>query len=201
MKNKIITLIILMALMLAACSTATTSASQSATTSKTKSYAGQAELIVGILKLEGTDQAVTTKQASDLLPLWEMMKVLASSDTSAQEEIDATAREIKETLTPAQLQAIADMKLTEQNISAFEHGLNTTVQSSSKSSSSQGSGGFGGPDGGGPDGDSLGGIVSGVSQSMTSSTQSAQVSGEASNQGLTELINALIKVLQKRTNA
>ena len=201
MKNKIITLIILMALMLAACSTATTSASQSATTSKTKSYAGQAELIVGILKLEGTDQAVTTKQASDLLPLWEMMKVLASSDTSAQEEIDATAREIKETLTPAQLQAIADMKLTEQNISAFEHGLNTTVQSSSKSSSSQGSGGFGGPDGGGPDGDFLGGIVLGVSQSMTSSTQSAQVSGEASNQGLTELINALIKVLQKRTNA
>ena len=202
MKNKIITLIILMALMLAACSTATTSASQSATTSKTKSYAGQAELIVGILKLEGTDQAVTTKQASDLLPLWEMMKVLASSDTSAQEEIDATAREIKETLTPAQLKAIADMKLTEQNISAFEHGLNTTLQSSSKSSnSSQGSGGFGGPDGGGPDGDSLGGIVSGVSQSMTSSTQSAQVSGEASNQGLTELINALIKVLQKRTNA
>ncbi len=98
---------------------------------------------------------MTTKQASELLPLWEMMKVLANSDTSAQEEVDATISEIKETLTPAQLQAIADMKLTEQNISAFEQGSNTTVQSSSKSSSgSQSGGGFGGPGGGGPGGDS-----------------------------------------------
>ena len=95
MKNKIIILVILMALALAACSTATTTASQSGTSSKAKSYAGQAELIVGIFKLEGTAQAVTTKQASELLPLWEMMKVLANSDTSAQEEVDATISEIK----------------------------------------------------------------------------------------------------------
>jgi hypothetical protein len=200
MKNKIITLVILMALALAACSTATTTASQSGTSSKAKSYAGQAELIVGIFKLEGTAQAVTTKQASELLPLWEMMKVLTNSDTSAQEEVDATISEIKATLTPAQLQAIADMKLTEQNIPAFEQGSNTTVQSSSKSSSgSQSGGGFGGPDGGGPGGDSLSGIVAGVSQ--TSGTQSTQASGGASNQAPTELISALIKVLQEKAAA
>ena len=70
---------------------------------------GQAELIVGIFKLEGTDQAITTAQASELLPLWEAIKVLAASDTSAQEEVDAAARQIKETLTPAQLKAIAAM--------------------------------------------------------------------------------------------
>ena len=92
------------------------------------------------------------------------------------------------------------MKLTEQNISAFEQGSNTTVQSSSKSSSgSQSGGGFGGPGGGGPGGDSYSGIVAGVSQ--TSGTQSTQALGEASNQAPTELINALIKVLQEKAAA
>src|SRR5271157_6158252 len=108
MKNKIISIIILMAVTLAACSTAST-ANQSATTTNTKSFAGQAELIVGIFKLEGTDRAVTAKQASELLPLWEVMKVLAASDTSAQVEIDAAAHQITETLTPSQLNAIAAM--------------------------------------------------------------------------------------------
>jgi len=199
MKNKIIIVIILMALTLAACST-TSMANQSATTSKTKSFAGQSELIVGIIKLEDTDQAVTAKQASEPLPLWEVMNVLAASDTSAQVEIDATVRQIKETLTPAQIQAIANMKLTEQDIAAYEQGLNTTVQVSSKSSSSKSSSGFDGPDSGGPGGDSIDGILAGVSQSLTSSTQSTQVSGETSNQAPTELINALIKVLEKRAD-
>ncbi len=201
MKNKMIVMIILIALLLTACGT-TANGNQSVTTSKTKSYAGQAELIVGILKLEGTDQAVTTKQASELLPLWEVMKVLANSDTSAQVEIDAAVNQIKETLTPSQLQTIANMKLTEQDISVFEQDLNTAVQSSSKSSSnSNSSGGFGGPDGGGPGGDELGGIVTGVSQSSTSSTLTTQVSSGTSSQIPTALINALIKVLQKRVSA
>jgi len=202
MKNKIVTLIILLALTLAACSTAS-AGSQSAATSNTKSYAGQAELIVGILKLEGTDQAVTANQASQLLPLWEVMKVLAASDTSAQAEIDAAFRQIKDTLTPGQLQAITAMKLTQQDVSAFEQALDTnTVHSSTKSSSSQGSGGFGGPDGGGPGGDSLGGILAGASQSqsLTSSSQPAQVSSGTARQAPTELIDALIKVLQNREN-
>ena len=200
MKNKMVVIIILIALLLTACGTAA-NVNQSATTSKTKSFAGQAELIVGILKLEGTDQAVTTMQASELLPLWEVMKVLANSDTSAQVEIDAAVSQIKETLTPSQLQTIANMKLTEQDISVFEQGLNTAVQSSSKSSSSSNSsGGFGGPDGGGPGGDELGGIVVGVSQSSTSSTLTTQVSSGTSSQVPTALINALIKVLQKKVS-
>ncbi len=38
-------------------------------------------------------------KASELLPLWEVMKVLADSDTPAQAEIDATVREVNDTLT------------------------------------------------------------------------------------------------------
>ncbi len=199
MKSKMIAIIILIALILTACGT-TASASQSATTSKTKSFAGQAELIVGILKLEDTDQAVTAKQASELLPLWEVMKVLADSDTSAQVEIDAAFREVNETLTPTQLQAIKAMKLTTQDVSAFEQGMNTTVQSTSKVTSSTGNAGFGGPDGGGPGGDGISGIIAGSSQSSTSNTQSSQISSGASTHVPIELINALIKVLQKRVN-
>ena len=200
MKNKTIIIIILIALILTVCGTAANIESI-ATTSKTKSFAGQAELIVGILKLEDTDQAVTAKQASELLPLWEVMKVLADSDTSAQVEIDAAFREINETLTPAQLQVIKAMKLSAQDVSAFEQGMNTTVQSTSKVTSSTSGGDFGGPDGGGPGGDGLGGIIAELSQSSTSTTQSSKVSSGPSSQVPTELINALIKVLQKRANA
>ena len=127
------------------------------------------------------------------------MKVLADSDTSAQVEIDAAFREVNETLTPTQLQAIKAMKLTAQDVSAFEQGMNTTVQSTSKVASSTSGGGFGGPDGGGPGGDGLGGIIAGSSQSSTSNTQSSPVSSEPSSQVPTELINALIKEDTKRT--
>jgi uncharacterized protein with von Willebrand factor type A (vWA) domain len=151
--------------------------------------------------LEGTDQAVTVKQASELLPLWEVMKVLANSNTSAQVEIDATVRQIKEALTPDQLQAITAMNLTEQDVSVFEQSLNTnTVQTSSKSSS-QSTGGFG--PGGGPGGDSLGGVLTGTSQSQSSatSTTSVKASSGTSSQVPTAMINALIKLLEKRANA
>jgi hypothetical protein len=205
MKNKILTIIFLMALTLAACST-TSTVNQSATTSKTKSFSSQAELIVGILKLEGTNQAVTAKQASELLPLWEVTKVLASSGTAAQVEIDAAARQIKETLTPSQLQAINAMKLTQQDVSAFEQSLNTgiTIQSSSQSTtSSKSSGDSGGPpDGGGPGGDSLGGVLTGMSQLGSSTTStSAQVSGGVSNQIPSALLDAIIKLMKNRANA
>jgi hypothetical protein len=198
MKNKIVSIIILMALTLAACSTAST-ANQSTTTTNTRSFAGQAELIVGIFKLEGTDQAVTVKQASELLPLWEVMKVLANSSTSAQAEIDATVLQIKNALTPNQLQAIKAMNLTEQDVSVFEQSLNTnTVQTSSKSSSSgQSGGGFG------PGGDSLGGVLTGTSQVKSSATSTTPVkaSSGTSSQVPIELIDALIKLLEKRANA
>lgn len=157
-----------------ACSTAST-ATQS---SKTKSFTGQAELIVGIFKLKGTDQAITTKQASELLPLWEAIRVLVASDTSAQ-----------------------------QDVSAFEQSLNTgtTIQSSSTSTtSSRSSSSSGGPpDGGGPGGDSLSGVVSGSSQvqNSTTSTKSVQGTSQTLTQIPTALLDAVIKLMKTRLTA
>ena len=200
MKNKMIMILVVLALVLSACSAASTTA-QSTSTASTNSVSEKTGLMVGILKLEGTDQALTAKQASQLLPLWEVMKVLASSDTSAQVEVDAAFRQVKETLTASQLQAIADMKLTGEDITAFEQTLSTTsVQTSSKTSSSSSQGGF--DPGGGPGGDSVGGLISGFSQTQASTTSSAssKTSSGTTNQIPANLLNALIKLAQARAN-
>jgi predicted component of type VI protein secretion system len=199
MKNKMIMILVALALVLSACSTATTAASSSTSTS-TNSVSTQTEFMVGILKLENTDQAVNAKQASELLPLWEVIKVLAKSSTSSPAEMQAAFRQVKETLTASQLQAIADMKLTSQDITAFEQTLNTTsVQSSSKTSSSSSQGGFGGP--GGPGEDSVGGLLNGFSQqTSTTSSSSSKTSSGTANQIPTDLLNALIKLAQDRAN-
>jgi hypothetical protein len=198
MKNKMIMILVLLALVLAACSTGITASSSTST----NSASAQTELMVGVLKLEGTDQAVTSKQASELLPLWEVIKVLANGSTSSQAEMQAAFRQVKETLTASQLQAIADMKLTSQDITAFEQTLSTTsVQSSSKSSSSSSQGGFGGP--GGPGGDDISGLVNGFSQTQasTTSSSSSKTSSGTANQIPANLVNALIKLMQERVNA
>jgi hypothetical protein len=78
----------------------------------------QSMLLVGTLKLEGTDLAVTPEQAVELLPLWKAVKTLGSSDTVAQEEIDALYAQIKETMTVEQMAAIDAMTFTREDLSA-----------------------------------------------------------------------------------
>ena len=73
------------------------------------------QLLIGTLKLEGTDLAVDAQQASKLLPLWQAYNELMSSDTAAQAEIDAVISQIQGAMTQQQIQAITDMKLTRQD--------------------------------------------------------------------------------------
>jgi hypothetical protein len=44
------------------------------------------------------EDAVTAEQAQELLPLWETLKVLESSDTAATQEKDALIEQIQETM-------------------------------------------------------------------------------------------------------
>ncbi len=69
----------------------------------------EAKLGIGILKLEGTDNAVTPQQAKDLLPLWKAVKSLSTSNTTSTDEMNALYKQIQDTLTPAQVQAIQTM--------------------------------------------------------------------------------------------
>lgn len=74
------------------------------------------QLLIGTFRLEGTDLAITPKQAGELIPLWQVYQELSTSDTAAQAEIDALIEQVQETLTSDQMNAIKAMNLTQQDI-------------------------------------------------------------------------------------
>jgi len=167
-------------------------------------------LAVGTLKLAGTDQAVTTDQAKELVVYWEVYKNLSQSETAAQAEIDGLVTQIQETMTADQIQAITDMNLTQKDVFASLLGVTVTTSNSGASavsipSGSSGGAGMpaGGPpsDGGGapPDGGmpaDLGGVAPSSSANQTQSAQTG--SGLATTAGVpSALIEAVIQSLQK----
>jgi hypothetical protein len=77
------------------------------------------QLLIGTFNLEDTDHAVTTEQAKELIPLWQVLQSLSSSDTAAQAEMDALVGQIQETMTPEQIQAIQAMNLTREDMFAL----------------------------------------------------------------------------------
>lgn len=104
-------------LMTAACGGNTTAADTSGDSASTASGSEENVLILGTLKLEDTDQAITADQASELLVLWKAMRVLSSSDTTSQAELDALFQQIKDTMTADQLSAIEAMNISTDNLS------------------------------------------------------------------------------------
>ncbi len=137
MKNKIVLpLLLIPILLLSACgSTATQTSTRSGFNNAQGGTNPQElqlseKLAIGTLKLEGTANAVTAKQAADLLPLWQVYNSLIASDTSAQEEKDALAQQIQDTMTPAQVQAIDGLNLTQRDVftSMQELGITTSPQ-------------------------------------------------------------------------
>ncbi len=225
MKRKTCIAILLLTMIATACGSTPTS-NRSNRNFGTQSGASTGELpaatrlLVGTLKLDGTDQAVTGKQASDLLPLWQTMKVLSTSDTAAQQEKDALTEQIQETMTAGQRQAITNMKLTRADMFTFLQGQGTAAgagnsfasgqnnNSQNRSSSSngtnrrnfgQGGGGFFPGAGGPPDG----GFGGGQGQNA-SAIATAQASRQQQRNGTfipTALLNAVIEYLQKKAGA
>jgi hypothetical protein len=83
------------------------------------------KLALGIFKLDGTDHPVSAQQAKDLLPLWKALRSLGSSQTTAQEELQAVVKQIQGTLTSEQAADIDAMQLTFRDLQtvAQEHGF------------------------------------------------------------------------------
>ena len=77
------------------------------------------QLALGILKLEGTANAVTAEQAKALLPLWQAIVALSGASTTAEAELTAVQNQIVEALQPAQVQAIGALQLTTARLNAF----------------------------------------------------------------------------------
>ena len=88
-------------------------------TNYTNALPARTQLVIGTLKLDGTPNAVTTEQAAALLPLWQAAQSLSTNSNTAKAEIDAVYQQIEETMTPAQIQAIAAMKLTQADMSSL----------------------------------------------------------------------------------
>ncbi len=117
--------IFILVLLLAACSSSATETSEapSAFGSAGGAYPAQMRLSMGTFLLEDTDLAVTPEQAAELLPLWKAVLSLSESDTAAQAEIDALYDQIEGTMTAEQVQAIAEMNPTQEDIAALMESL------------------------------------------------------------------------------
>lgn len=140
-------LLIILSLALAGCTTATPAAPAAGETQPPAAVSGEAtptpyaaaylsteytdaaslrnQLAYGTLELEGAEQAVTSEQAKILTPLWQAIVALSGDETTAAEELTAVQNQITEAMTPAQLEAIAALQITNADLNAFyaEHGI------------------------------------------------------------------------------
>lgn len=101
----------------------------------------EAKLALGTIKLEGTRQAVDAKTAARLIPLWQLMAQLDSSNSSAPQEVEAVMEQIKATMSADQVSAVDNMSLTSADLfSLFQQ----QQQAQANSAAGGNGGGFGG---------------------------------------------------------
>jgi hypothetical protein len=220
MKKLVFVLSTILAFTLTACGALDSAAP--ATVSETGSAAGSLSsttmILVGTLKLDGTDQAVTSTQAKELLPLWQVYQSLSTSDTAAKAEIAALEKQIQETMTGQQMQAIQAMNLTPQDTFAIiqQMGLGGgRGQTANNGNNRQGNGadffppGGGAPPSGGGGRDQGGFTVQGggggpsfsggqgFSPEQMATAQAARSQRSGGNFLPSALLDALIQYLQK----
>jgi hypothetical protein len=211
MKHIALSILMLAGILLTACSPATTGTSIGTTNNNLPI---ETQLAVGTLKLSGSAQDITAEQAKDLVLYWQVYKGLSQSDTAAQAEVDGLVAQIQETMTSDQMQAITDMKITQQDVVASIQGAGVVSGSSgtnavsvpSGSSSGNGMPAGGPPDGGGvpPDAGAIPVDMGGAaSASGTSQTQSAQAGTRSTViTGVpSALLEAVIQALQQKIAA
>jgi hypothetical protein len=168
-----VTIIVSLVLALTACGSVSSSTT-AATASTTLSL--EAQLLVGTFKLESTSLAVTSEQANTLLPLWETLESLASSNTAASQEVDAVVSQIESSMSSQQVSDITAMKLTQQDLAtmALDTGTSSTTaisNSTAKTSASQLQAGAGDTGAGNPPGDMGAGLVGGSGVQTVSQVQ------------------------------
>lgn len=173
------------------------------------------QLAVGTLQLEETDLAVDEVLAAEILPLWQAVQSLSTSDTAASIEIEAVVNQIQDTMQPAQIAAIADMNLTADSLAGllesgaitfgrgFGQGQGSNAASDGGANPPAGfvPGQGGGPGGGGPGGGGFGGATGGTLSEDDIATRQAQF---ASGDGLGAVqdqafVGAVIRLLQNKT--
>ena len=79
----------------------------------------RSQLAYGTIKLADTSDAITPDQAKTLIPLWQAVISLSGDTTTASEELTAVQDQTTAALTAEQLQAIAEMKITNAGLNEF----------------------------------------------------------------------------------
>ena len=161
------------------------------------------QLLLGTMNLQGS-LVITSDEAAQLLPFWEAYQDLSTSSTTSPLELQATLVGVEQDMTPDQVQAIVNMKLTSQDMATIlqqQGGISGARGGSGTSrATGTGGGGFAGGGGGVPGvtsgGGSGGGITSGggTPNPQAIATLRAKASTNAANAGLVSLI---IKFLEK----
>jgi hypothetical protein len=178
-RTAIISIFLTLVVILSACSgTASANSTSKSSQITLASLTIQNKLGFGILKLEGTNQAVTASQASTLLPLWMAVKSLNSNNTTSPAEMTALYQQIEDSLTTAQVQAIQNLSLTQTELNSMIQQQRTVTGTSPRSSSSNSSSNFQ-PQAGGA-GPNSGGIpFTGGSSNFAASNGQTSSSGTA----------------------
>lgn len=180
------------------------------------------QLVVGTYKLESLNLGVTKDQAAGLIPLWTNLKTLMqqqinqapqpgngqSSTPESKDQTKAIYDQIEGLLTVDQINAIAGLNLTEDDVTALEQANNITI---STQAAPYGNGGgqppSGGEQGQPPSGDAGGQPPSGGSggqpPSGTGGGSGMQGTPQPGQQGgggkiPVELIDQLLKLLQSK---
>jgi hypothetical protein len=162
----------------------------------------QTKLILGIINLEETENAVTAEQAKELVPMFYVLQDLNESDTAAQEEIDGLTEQIQETLTDEQAQAVEAMTLSRQDMFAIVQGGGNSAKTDASESSSTSGGGMGGPPdmGGGPGGMASGGggMPGGMGGGTTNTSNGENTAPVMDKSTPSTLFDAVIELLEKK---
>jgi hypothetical protein len=210
-KKILITSLLVITLLLGACGSAATGTSPNETAASTPANAQMplsSQLLIGSLKLDGSGQQISAEQAASLLPLWKLLKTLSTSDTAAQEEIDALVKQINAAMTQEQLDAITAMALTPQDMFTLmqELGIEPEFQGNATGQRPEGfqppegfvPGQGGGPGmGGGQAGGPGGGENLTPEQIATAQAMRAERGGLPGGQLNSLLMDALIEYLEK----
>ena len=227
MKKSTLLIPLILAFTLAACGSRATpnssgfgAAPQNGTT--TGALSETVQIALGTPKLDGTQNDLTPDQATELIPLWETLRLLETSDTASQKEIEALDAQIKETMTANQIQAITAMNLTRQDMLTIlqaQGGGNGFGQQANngqgRNTSGNGNGNrqFGGgggfvpgaggpPDGGGfqGGGQGFGGQNQNRSAEQIATAQAARQAG-GGNRIPAPLLNAVIEFLKQKAGS
>jgi hypothetical protein len=204
--------------------TATEMAAVTLNTTYENAVSIEIQLVLGSTKLKGSDNAVTQEQAKTLLPLWTNFKTLSESMKPAQggqgqanstpvaadanqetkTQIEALVTQIQAAMTPEQIQAISEMKITQETVttSLKELGISATDGQPGGGTGTGGQRPDGTPPAGGPGGDmGAGGTppADGGQQPGGGAMSTPQAGNRPDGGGFipSGLIDALVKLLEE----